>query len=67
MPKVIPPNELGVTFDDIRVLDNTKETLHELVMLPLQWPELFLKGSLTKVFSDQGRHYSSHSIKSAFF
>jgi hypothetical protein len=37
MPKVIPPNELGVTFDDIRVLDNAKETLHELVMLPLQW------------------------------
>ncbi len=43
MSKVIPPNELGVTFDNIHVLDNAKETLHELVMLPLQWPELFLK------------------------
>jgi len=64
MPKVIPPNELGVTFDDIRVLDNAKETLHELVMLPLQWPELFLKGPLTKVFSDQGRHYSEFGLSS---
>ncbi len=64
MPKVIPPNELGVTFDNIRVLDNAKETLHELVMLPLQWPELFLKGPFTKVFSDQGRHYSEFELSS---
>ncbi|KAH9537432.1 hypothetical protein CY35_16G052600 [Sphagnum magellanicum] len=48
LPEVIPPNELGVTFDHIGALDNVKETLRELVMLPLQRPELFLKGQLTK-------------------
>ncbi len=62
MPKVIPPKELGVTFDDSHVSDNAKETLHELVMLPFQWPELLLKGPLTKVFSDQGRHYSDFEL-----
>jgi ATP-dependent 26S proteasome regulatory subunit len=45
---VIPPNELGVRFDDIGALDSVKETLKELVMLPLQRPELFRKGNLTK-------------------
>ncbi|PKA62956.1 Katanin p60 ATPase-containing subunit A1 [Apostasia shenzhenica] len=46
---VIPPNEIGVTFDDIGALENVKDTLKELVMLPLQRPELFSKGQLTKV------------------
>ncbi|KAE8816276.1 hypothetical protein D1007_06125 [Hordeum vulgare] len=46
---VIPPNDIGVTFDDIGALENVKETLKELVMLPLQRPELFCKGQLTKV------------------
>ncbi|VAH92067.1 unnamed protein product [Triticum turgidum subsp. durum] len=45
---VIPPNDIGVTFDDIGALENVKETLKELVMLPLQRPELFCKGQLTK-------------------
>lgn len=45
---VIPPNDLGVTFDDIGALENVKDTLKELVMLPLQRPELFCKGQLTK-------------------
>ncbi|PKA48946.1 Katanin p60 ATPase-containing subunit A1 [Apostasia shenzhenica] len=45
---VIPPNEIGVTFHDIGALDNVKDTLKELVMLPLQRPELFCKGQLTK-------------------
>ncbi|KAK6911583.1 AAA ATPase, AAA+ lid domain [Dillenia turbinata] len=45
---VIPPKDIGVTFDDIGALENVKETLKELVMLPLQRPELFLKGQLTK-------------------
>ncbi|XP_056167100.1 uncharacterized protein LOC115663687 [Syzygium oleosum] len=42
---VIPPSD---TFDDIRVLENVKDTLKELVRLPLQRPELFCKGQLTK-------------------
>lgn len=46
---VIPSNEIGVTFDDIGALENVKDTLKELVMLPLQRPELFCKGQLTKV------------------
>ncbi|KAL3694568.1 hypothetical protein R1sor_008219 [Riccia sorocarpa] len=46
--EVIPPSEIGVTFDDIGALESVKETLKELVMLPLQRPELFSKGQLTK-------------------
>lgn len=46
--EVIPPDELGVTFDCIGALDNIKEALRELVMLPLQRPELFAKGQLRK-------------------
>ncbi|KAJ8749618.1 hypothetical protein K2173_026267 [Erythroxylum novogranatense] len=45
---VIPPNEIGVTFDDIGALETVKDTLKELVMLPLRRPELFCKGQLTK-------------------
>lgn len=47
---VIPPTDIGVTFDDIGALENVKDTLKELVMLPLQRPELFCKGQLTKVY-----------------
>ncbi|XP_074358423.1 uncharacterized protein LOC141697779 [Apium graveolens] len=46
--EVIPPSDIGVTFDDIGALENVKDTLKELVMLPLQRPELFCKGQLTK-------------------
>ncbi|XP_020696230.1 uncharacterized protein LOC110109484 isoform X2 [Dendrobium catenatum] len=45
---VIAPSDIGVTFDDIGALDNVKATLKELVMLPLQRPELFCRGQLTK-------------------
>ncbi|CAI0424844.1 unnamed protein product [Linum tenue] len=45
---VIPPNDIGVSFNDIGALENVKETLKELVMLPLQRPELFCTGQLTK-------------------
>jgi SpoVK/Ycf46/Vps4 family AAA+-type ATPase len=53
---VIPPSDIGVTFDDIGALENVKDTLKELVMLPLQRPELFCKGQLTKVFSYRLTH-----------
>ncbi|KAJ6972964.1 hypothetical protein NC653_033333 [Populus alba x Populus x berolinensis] len=49
---VIPPSDIGVTFDDIGALENVKDTLKELVMLPLQRPELFCKGQLTKWFGE---------------
>ncbi|KAG2700573.1 hypothetical protein I3843_06G005100 [Carya illinoinensis] len=45
--EVIPANEIGVTFADIGALDETKESLQELVMLPLRRPDLF-KGGLLK-------------------
>ncbi|XP_023004431.1 uncharacterized protein LOC111497745 [Cucurbita maxima] len=45
---VIPPGDIGVTFEDIGALENVKDTLKELVMLPLQRPELFCKGQLAK-------------------
>ncbi|XP_044468134.1 calmodulin-interacting protein 111-like isoform X2 [Mangifera indica] len=46
-PEVIPANEIGVTFADIGALDEVKESLQELVMLPLRRPDLF-KGGLLK-------------------
>ncbi|KAL7590367.1 hypothetical protein Lser_V15G37660 [Lactuca serriola] len=48
LSEVIPPNDIGVSFDDIGALETVKDTLKELVMLPLQRPELFCKGQLTK-------------------
>ncbi|KAJ0971497.1 hypothetical protein J5N97_019456 [Dioscorea zingiberensis] len=46
-PEVIPASDIGVTFDDIGALDDIKESLQELVMLPLRRPDLF-KGGLLK-------------------
>ncbi|KAI3407270.1 AAA domain-containing protein [Psidium guajava] len=45
-PEVIPANEIGVTFADIGALDEIKESLQELVMLPLRRPDLFHGGLL---------------------
>ncbi|GLJ38246.1 hypothetical protein SUGI_0778610 [Cryptomeria japonica] len=46
-PEVIPAGEICVSFSDIGALDNVKEALQELVMLPLKRPDLF-KGGLLK-------------------
>lgn len=46
---VILHNEIGVKFDDIGALDNIKDALKEVVILPLKRPELFCKGQLRKV------------------
>lgn len=46
-PEVIPANEISVSFADIGALDEIKESLQELVMLPLRRPDLF-KGGLLK-------------------
>lgn len=46
-PEVIPANEINVTFADIGAMDEIKESLQELVMLPLRRPDLF-KGGLLK-------------------
>ncbi|KAL5989175.1 hypothetical protein ACLOJK_010065 [Asimina triloba] len=45
-PEVIPANDIGVTFADIGALHEIKESLQELVMLPLRRPDLFEGGLL---------------------
>ncbi|KAM1636922.1 hypothetical protein ACFX1X_015033 [Malus domestica] len=45
-PEVIPANEIVVTFADIGAMDEIKESLQELVMLPLHRPDLFSGGLL---------------------
>ncbi|KAJ1384968.1 P-loop containing nucleoside triphosphate hydrolase [Sesbania bispinosa] len=46
--EVIPAKELGVTFADIGALDDIKESLQELVILPLRRPDLFKGDGLLK-------------------
>jgi SpoVK/Ycf46/Vps4 family AAA+-type ATPase len=45
-PEVIPASEIGVTFADIGAMDEIKDSLQELVMLPLRRPDLFQGGLL---------------------
>ncbi|AQK56542.1 P-loop containing nucleoside triphosphate hydrolase superfamily protein [Zea mays] len=47
---VVPPNEIGVKFDDIGALEDVKRTLDELVTLPMRRPELFSRGNLLRVW-----------------
>lgn len=47
---VVPPNEIGVKFDDIGALEDVKRTLDELVTLPMRRPELFSHGNLLRVW-----------------
>ncbi|XP_065858719.1 uncharacterized protein [Euphorbia lathyris] len=46
-PEVIPASDINVNFSDIGALEEIKESLQELVMLPLRRPDLF-KGGLLK-------------------
>jgi len=46
---VVPPEEVGVKFDDIGALEDVKRTLNELVTLPMRRPELFSHGNLLRV------------------
>lgn len=46
-PEVIPASEINVTFEDIGALEEIKQSLQELVMLPLRRPDLF-KGGILK-------------------
>ncbi|KAH9626642.1 hypothetical protein KSS87_001102, partial [Heliosperma pusillum] len=45
-PEVIPASGISVSFADIGALDKIKESVQELVMLPLRRPELFSGGLL---------------------
>eukprot|EP00249_Psilotum_nudum_P020431 c27701_g2_i1 orf=454-2958(+) len=46
--EVIPAGEVGVSFMDIGALEDVKEALQELVMLPLRHPDFFNGGGLIK-------------------
>ncbi|KAL6563190.1 hypothetical protein OROHE_005777 [Orobanche hederae] len=48
LSNIIPPSEIGVTFNHIGALENLKNILDEVVMLPLRRPELFGHELLTK-------------------
>lgn len=45
---VIAASDLEVDWDEIGALEDVKQTLKELVMLPLQRPGLFTRGALAK-------------------
>lgn len=47
---VVPPNDIGVNFDDIGALQNVKDELKELLTIPFKRPELSCKRKLTEVF-----------------
>ncbi|KAF3682943.1 hypothetical protein FXO37_02086 [Capsicum annuum] len=67
MADVIPPSDIGVTFDDIGALESVKDTLKELIMLPLQRPEIFSKSQLTKakaVATEAGANFINISMSS---
>ncbi len=38
--EVVPPDELGVSFECIGALEGVKDTLREVVALPLKRPEV---------------------------
>ncbi|KAF8021727.1 hypothetical protein BT93_G2005 [Corymbia citriodora subsp. variegata] len=45
---VVPPGEVGVRFDDVGALEDVKDALNELVILPMRRPELFSRGNLLR-------------------
>jgi SpoVK/Ycf46/Vps4 family AAA+-type ATPase len=45
---VINPEDIDVTFSSIGGLDSVKQSLNELVILPLQRPDLFTHGKLLR-------------------
>ncbi|CAH2049307.1 unnamed protein product, partial [Thlaspi arvense] len=60
--EVIAANEIGVTFADIGALDEVKESLQELVMLPLRRPELF-KALQRHIAFWASRHWENNAGK----
>lgn len=48
---VVPPGEIGVKFDDVGALEDVKKALNELVILPMQRPDLFSHGNLLRVLN----------------
>ena len=46
MQDVIDPDHLTTTFDDIAGIDQVKQELQDMIILPLQQPQLFTSQSL---------------------
>ncbi|KAL6597409.1 hypothetical protein ACP70R_046849 [Stipagrostis hirtigluma subsp. patula] len=46
---VVPPNEIGVQFDDVGALEDVKKTLDELITLPMRRPKRFSHGNLLRL------------------
>ena len=46
MQDVIDPDHLTTTFDDIAGIDQVKQELQDMIILPLQQPHLFTSQSL---------------------
>jgi hypothetical protein len=65
--EVVRAEDAGAGFSDVGALEAAKEALREAVQLPLQHPQLFLRGSLAKpckgvlLFGPPG-HCASHSL-----
>ncbi|KAL6545132.1 hypothetical protein OROHE_009797 [Orobanche hederae] len=49
LPEIIPPAKIGVGFEDMGALQHVKTALKQLVILPMQRPELF-SGKLREPF-----------------
>ncbi|KAI4366731.1 hypothetical protein MLD38_022571 [Melastoma candidum] len=45
---VVAPGDIGVKFDDVGALEDVKNALNELVILPMRRPELFSHGNLLR-------------------
>ncbi|CAI6003848.1 unnamed protein product [Closterium sp. NIES-65] len=48
-PEILGAGSIGVTFESIGALESVKESLRELVLVPLKHPEIFNKGGLLQV------------------
>ncbi|KAI4375254.1 hypothetical protein MLD38_013146 [Melastoma candidum] len=45
---MVAPRDIGVKFDDVGALEDVKNALNELVILPMRRPELFSHGNLLR-------------------
>ena len=46
MQNVIDPDDINTSFDDIAGIDNIKQELQDMIILPMSQPQLFTKHSL---------------------
>ncbi len=48
LPEVIAPDEAGFGFAEVGAMEDAKNALREAVQLPLQCPQLFVRGVLAR-------------------